>query len=110
MRALRYIYDSRTADPHVERVLDLLAERPEDVDHLDVGTAADPADARREALLAVGEATRIGRKPSGIYDADGNPDFSAGVLLTEAPTGRRELHVGAEAVAALRTDESTADG
>lgn len=110
MRALRYVYDSGTADPAVERVLGLLADRDENVERLDVATADDPEDARREAMLAVGEATRVGRKPDGIYDADGTPDFSAGVLITEAPTGRRGLHVGAEAVEALRADGSTPDG
>jgi hypothetical protein len=112
VRVLRYIYDSATADPAVERVLDRLEAREEAVERVDLATADDPADARREALLAVGEATRIGRKPSGLYAADGTPDFSAGALITEEPTGRRDLHVGREALAALRDDAdgSAADG
>lgn len=112
MRVLRYIYDSETADPPVQRVLDRIAARDEAVERLDVATADDPAGARREALLAVGEATRIGRKPSGLFDDDGTPDFSAGALITEEPTGRRDLHVGREAVEALRADGdgSAADG
>lgn len=109
MRVLRYIYDSRTADPAVERVLDRLADRDEAVERTDIGTAADPDDARRDALLAVGDATRIGRKPSGLFDGDGRPDFSAGALIVEAPTGRRDLHVGEAAVEALREAETEAE-
>lgn len=109
MRVLQYVYNSETADPAVDRVLERLEGRDETVEHIDVGTAADPADARREAMLAVGAATRVGRKPSELYDADGRPDFSAGALITEEPTGRRDLHVGEEAVEALRNAEAPAD-
>jgi hypothetical protein len=101
MRATAYVYDSETAEPHVEAVLAALEAREEAVAVQDVADADDPADARREAMLTVKSAVRIGRSPAGVYGEDGSPDFSAGALITEAETGRRSLHVGREALAAL---------
>lgn len=104
MRVLTYIYNSETADGPVERVLDRLAERDEPIEYNDISAAADRDAALREALLTVGQAVRIGGKPSGVFDKDGDPDFSAGVMITEDATGRRDLHIGAEAFEALRPD------
>lgn len=101
MRVRTFVYNSAAADEGVERVLDLLAERPEDVECLDVG-AGDPDDARREAMLTLRESLRIGENPDGIYGEDGTPDFATGVLITENEVGRRGVHVGSDAVAALR--------
>lgn len=102
MRVRSYIYDSDTAAPHVESVLEHLDARDEDVDRLDVGTASDPGNARREAMLTVKGAVRIGSVPSELFDESGSPDFSAGALVTESPTGRRTLHVGSDALDVLR--------
>lgn len=104
MHVLRYLYNSGTADEHVERALDRLADREEAVEYTDVGAADDPDAARREAMLAVGQAVRIGGKPSGVFDEDGDPDFSAGAMIVEAETGRRTLHVGRDALEALRSE------
>jgi len=101
MRVVTYIYDSATPEDHVERVLARLDEREESVDRVDVDAGESRADGLREAMLTVRDAVRIGTSPDGIYDAEGNPDFSAGAMITEQPTGRRELHVGADALAAL---------
>jgi hypothetical protein len=101
MRVVAYLYNSETGIDAVEQVLAALADREEDIEHIDIGTADDPSAARREAMLRVGAATRIGGKPDAIFDDDGTPDFAAGALITEAPTGRRELHIGTDAVAAL---------
>jgi hypothetical protein len=49
---------------------------------------------------------RIGENPAGIYGEDGTPDFAAGVLITENEVGRREIHVGSDAVDALSEDDS----
>lgn len=103
MHVSTYIYDSETADDHVARVLERLEDRDETVEHIDLGAAADRDSARREAMLAIGQATRVGGKPSGVFDEDGNPDFSAGAMITEESTGRRELHIGPEAVEVLRS-------
>jgi hypothetical protein len=105
MRATAYVYDSETAEPHVEAVLAALDAREEDVEIQDVADADDRADARREAMLTVKSAVRIGRSPDGIYGEDGSPDFSAGALITEEETGRRNLHVGREALAALGIED-----
>jgi len=104
MRVRSYIYNSGVAPDHVERVLDSLADRPEDVERLDV----DAADTeRREAMLTLRESMRIGENPEGIYGEDGTPDFAAGVLITENEVGRRTVHVGSDALDALREDEET---
>ncbi|MFB6256737.1 MAG: hypothetical protein ABEH58_08465 [Haloplanus sp.] len=101
MRATDYIYDSERTDGVVEAVLERLADREEDPEYLDVAAADDRAAARREAMLTVRESLRVGENPPGIFDEDGNVDFSAGVLVTVAETGRRGLHVGEEALEAL---------
>jgi len=102
MRVRSYVYDSADADSHVEAVLDLIESREERVDRVDVAAAEDRADGRREAMLTVKSAVRIGSPPETLFDEDGRPDFSAGALITEEPTGRRSLHVGAEALEVLR--------
>ena len=101
MRALTYVYDSEHADPHVADVLDVLEGRAESVDHIDVAAYEDRADAIREATLAVKSGVGIGTTPDELFDGEGDPDFSPGALITEADTGRRRLHVGAEALGAL---------
>ena len=97
MRAIDYVYDSASAPDHVAAVLDALADREEAVRILDVSGDAS----RREASLAVRDAVRIGDYPDALYGDDGTLDFSPGALVTEAPTGRRTLHVGADALDAL---------
>ena len=97
VRVIDFIYDSAAAPDHVTAVLDRLDDRPEDVRVLDVSGAAS----RREASLAVRDAVRIGDYPDALYGDDGTLDFSPGALVTEAETGRRTLHVGAEALDAL---------
>jgi hypothetical protein len=92
------------ADDTVAAVLDALADRPEEPRLLDTA-AGDPNEARREAMLVVRQAVRVGSAPEELFDEDGDPDFAAGALVTEAETGRRSLHVGREALAAL-ADES----
>jgi len=96
-----YIYDSGAAPTHVERTLDRLAEREEPIEYNDVA-AGDREAAVREAMFTVRETVRIGENPDGIYDDEGELDFSTGVLITERATGRRGLHVGEDALAALR--------
>ena len=100
MRVRAFIYNSRAATEHVERVRDLLADREEAVDYHDVGSG-DADDARREAMLTLRESMRIGENPEGIYGEDGTPDFATGVLITENEIGRREIHVGRDAVDVL---------
>ena len=107
MRVRSYIYNSGAAPDHVDRVLNLLAGREEAVDIQDIGAAADADDARREAMLALRESMRIGENPAGIYGEDGTPDFAAGVLITEDEVGRRAVHVGSDALDALREAEGT---
>lgn len=99
MRVRSYIYNSGVERARVERVLDLLADRPEAAELLDIG--AEDTE-RREAMLTLRESMRIGQNPEGIYGEDGTPDFATGVLITENEVGRREIHVGSEAVDALR--------
>jgi len=101
MRVRSYIYNSAVAPDHVEAVLDRLADREESVEYVDVADADDPDGARREAMLTLRESIRIGENPDDIYGDDGKPDFATGVLVTEAPTGRRSLHVGANALDAV---------
>lgn len=105
VRVKHYIYNSETAADHVQAVLELLAEREEQVEHHDVAAADDRRDGLREAMLTLRDAVRIGANPDEIYDADGNPDFSVGALVTEAETGRRSLHVGAEALRVLEGND-----
>jgi hypothetical protein len=102
MRATAYVYESASADTHVDAVLDLLATRTEDVDRIDVSAHDDRAAARREAMLTVKSAVRVGSPPAALFDEDGDPDFSTGALVTEASTGRRSLHVGADALERLQ--------
>jgi hypothetical protein len=101
MRVLTYVYDSENAGPHVRAVLEVLDEREKSIDRIDVAAYDDRAAAIREATLAVKSGVGIGTTPGELFDADGDPDFSAGALITEAGTGRRRLHVGAEALDAL---------
>jgi hypothetical protein len=104
MRVRSFIYNSAAAEAGVERVLELLEERPADVEYHDVGSG-DTEDARREAMLTLRESMRIGENPGGIYGEDGTPEFATGVLVTENEIGRREIHVGSDALAALEDDE-----
>lgn len=101
MRARAYIYDSESTDATVEAVLDRLADRSESVEEIDVAAADDRRAGLRRAMLTLRESIRIGENPPDVFDAEGAPDFSAGVLITEAPTGRRSLHIGPEALEAL---------
>ncbi len=102
MRVLTFVYDSETTPRHVETILELLDGRDETPDRLDVA-AGNPADARREAMLVIKDAVRIGTVPDELFD-DGRPDFSPGALITEAETGRRRLHVGEEALTAIEDE------
>jgi hypothetical protein len=101
MRVLTYVYDSGSAAPHVEAVLGALEGREESVDRIDVAAYDDHGEAMREATLAVKSGVGIGTTPDALFDADGDPDFSPGALITEAETGRRRLHVGTDALDAL---------
>ena len=103
MRVRSFIYNAAAADEGVERVLEMLAERPEDVEYHDVG-AGDTEDARREAMLTLRESMRIGENPDGIYGEDGTPEFATGVLITENEVGRRDIHVGDDALETLEAD------
>lgn len=98
MHVRAYLYHSESSAERVEAVLDRLADSDEDPDLVDV---ADGADARREAMLALRESLRIGDNPDAIYDDEGRPAFGPGVLITEDATGRRDVHVGDEALEAL---------
>jgi hypothetical protein len=102
MRVVEFLYDSERASETGQRVARLVADRAESVTTVDLGTADDRADARREAMLSVGAATRIGGKPDALFDDDGDPDFSDGAIVTQEETGRRSLLVGADAVEALK--------
>jgi hypothetical protein len=104
MKIISYLYNSEADSEPVEAVLTRLDDRQEAIEMIDIADASNPDDARRDAMLRVGEATRIGSKPDGVFDASGTPDFSRGVLITEADTGRRSLHVGTDAVEALQGD------
>ncbi|WP_440770133.1 hypothetical protein [Natronorubrum sp. DTA28] len=104
MRVLTYIYNADTAAEHVDRVLERLETREEDLEYQNVAAAENRDDAIREATFAIRESVRIGRGPGELYDDEGSPDFSAGALITQAPTGRRTIHVGTEALEALDTD------
>jgi hypothetical protein len=106
MKIVSYLYNHESKSETVDAVLTQLQQREEEIEIIDIADASNPDDARREAMLRVGEATRIGSKPDGVFDASGNPDFSRGVLITEADTGRRSLHVGKDAVETLVDDYS----
>ncbi len=103
MRVVTYIHDSRDTPAHVRAVLEHIGTREETPEVRDIDAAEDRADALRDAMLETRSAVRVGENPDGIYDDEGNPDFSAGVLITQQPTGRRELHVGREALEALES-------
>lgn len=105
MRVRRYVYDSSNAGEHVPEVLDRLEAHEGSVEYLDVAAFEDRADALREATLAVKEGVGIGTTPDALFDADGDPDFSTGALITEAETGRRSLHVGMAALDVLADAE-----
>lgn len=105
MRVREYIYDSASAAGHVDEVLDLLAARDEPVEHTDVAAADDREDGLNRAMLSLRESIRIGSNPPEVFDDDGSPDFSTGVLVTEAETGRRTVHVGEDALDALADDD-----
>jgi hypothetical protein len=105
VEVIAYVYDGDATDEHVKSVLAALADRPEEPRVVNVATG-DPADARREAMLVVRQAVRVGSAPEALFGESGTPDFSAGALVTEADTGRRTLHVGADAAAALDGGEN----
>jgi hypothetical protein len=98
-----FVYDSTAASAHVETVLERLRNREEVIEVIDMADG-DPEEQRRTAILTVKNAVRIGSLPDELYGPDGTPDFSAGVLITEAETGRRSMHVGSEAVEALEAE------
>jgi hypothetical protein len=100
MEVIELLWDSAEASETGERVATRVRERPETVETVDLGTG-NRADARREAMLSVGAATRIGSKPAALFDDSGDPDFSDAAIVTEDDRGRRELHVGEAALAAL---------
>lgn len=90
MKTIAFIYDSGEMGPTVDAVLTWLKDRQEPVNRIDVATDGNV----REAMLLLGESTRIGPKPDAVFDDDGNPDFSDGVLITEQETGRRTVRIG----------------
>jgi len=101
MRVVSYVYDSKAVPAHVRECLDELASREAEPELIDVEAADDREDGRREAMLTVKNAVRIGSTPGELFDEDGTPDFSVGALITEAETGRRTLHIGTDALDAL---------
>jgi len=101
MHPIAFIFDSGDTGTAVDSVLSLVQDREESIDRIDVAAYEDRTAAIREATLAVKSGVGIGTTPGELFDADGDPDFSAGALITEAGTGRRRLHVGAEALDAL---------
>jgi len=92
MNTIAFIYDSGEIGTAVDSVLDWLKEREESIECIDVATDGSV----REAMLLVGESTRIGPKPDAVFDDDGNPDLADGVLITEQETGRRNVRIGDE--------------
>lgn len=104
MRVISYVYDSTDTDAHVDAVLNLIESRDEEVDLLDIAIVDNREDGHREAMLTVKNAVRVGSPPETLFDETGHPDFSAGALLTEEPTGRRSLPVGTEALEVLRDE------
>ncbi|MEF8786566.1 MAG: hypothetical protein V5A45_11590 [Haloarculaceae archaeon] len=103
MRVIEFLYDSERASETGERLAERVRARQEGIDFVDLGTGSRE-DAQREAMLSVGDATRIGTKPAALFDDDGNPDFSDGVVVTEDDRGRRELSVGEAALAVLDSE------
>ncbi len=101
MRVLSYVYDSKAVPTHVRECLGLLDDRDDDPELIDVDGEASREDGRRNAMLTVKNAVRIGSTPSELF-VDGKPDFTVGALITEADTGRRTLHIGEDALDALR--------
>lgn len=104
MQLRSYVYDGDAPAPHVQAVLAAISSREESVDVQDVAAADDRQAALRDAVLTVRESMRIGSNPPGIYDDQGNLDFSAGVLIIERETGRREVHVGRDALEVLEDE------
>jgi hypothetical protein len=94
MDVLTFIFESEQPTEVAEEIRHQLKQRDDEIEFLDV----DGADARREAMLLIGETARIGPKPDAIFDSDGNPDFSQGVVIVESNTGRRNLYIGDEAL------------
>jgi hypothetical protein len=103
MRVVSYVYDSRALPTHVRECLSELSDRDDEPELIDVDGAETREDGRRTAMLTVKNAVRIGSTPEELFD-DGQPDFSVGALITEADTGRRTLHIGSDALDALRDD------
>lgn len=102
MRVISFVFDSENTPLHVETVLELISAREEAVNRIDVAAGDNRGDAEREAMLTVKEAVRIGSVPEALFDENGHPDFSVGALVTEETTGRRSLHIGTDALEALR--------
>lgn len=100
MRAVSYVYDSKAIPTHVRQCLAELERREEDPELIDVDAEDSREDGRRNAMLTVKNAVRIGSPPDELF-ADGQPDFTVGALITEADTGRRTLHIGSDALDAL---------
>ena len=98
MEVHAFVYDSAQAPAHAETVRERL-RGCEGVKIIDMADG-DPDDQCREAILTVKNAVRIGSLPDELF-SNGTPDFSAGVLITEAETGRRSMQVGSEAVEVL---------
>lgn len=105
MHVVSFVYDSATRRPHVVEILSELDERDSNPEIIDVEAADSREDGRRQAMLEIKNAVRIGTTPEELFDDDGRPDFSIGALITEADTGRRTLHVGQDGLDALRSDE-----
>jgi hypothetical protein len=97
MDVLTFIYNSDRTSAAVDQVLARLEDREESIEYIDTGTDGS----ERDAMLVIGESTRVGSKPEEIFDDAGNPDFSMGVLITEQETGRRDIHIGDEMLEAL---------
>jgi hypothetical protein len=97
MEIITFIYNSDRKGSAVDSVLDSLQEWEESSEYINTGTGGS----EREAMLLVGESTRIGSNPEETFDEAGNPDFSMGVLITEQETGRRDLHISEEMLDAL---------
>jgi len=103
MRVIELLHDSERASETGRAVANHVYDRPEAVEEVDLGTG-ERADARRGAMLSVGNATRIGGKPDEIFDESGRPDFSDAAIVTEDERGRRDLHIGEAALAVLDDD------
>jgi len=104
MQVLAFVYDSSESPEHVESVLDRLDGRDEAINYVDIAAAETDSDGQRRGMLTVKNAVGIGTPPDELYGDDGTPDLAVGALITEESTGRRSLHVGAEAVETLRDD------